>query len=46
MIDAGKDADGKALTPNEIQGLKTAVAGIQPVWTEFELLSARLAELT
>lgn len=46
MIDSGKDADGKALTPNEIQELKTAVAGIQPVWTEFKLLSGRLAELT
>jgi cyclase len=46
MIDAGKDADSKALTPTEIQELKTAVAGIQPVWTEFKRLPPRLAELT
>jgi cyclase len=46
MIDSGKDANGKVLTPGEIQELKTAVAGIQPVWSEFKLLPARLAELT
>jgi cyclase len=46
MIAAGKDANGNTLTPNELQELKTAVGGIQPVWTEFKLLSARLTELT
>jgi len=46
LIDSGKNTEGKALTPNEIQELKTAVGGIQPVWAEFKLLSARLAELT
>jgi cyclase len=46
MIDSGKGGDGKALTPNEIQELKTAAAGIQPVWTEFKVLRVRLAELT
>lgn len=46
MINAGKNADGKALTPNEIQELKTAVSGIRPVWAEFKLLPARLADLT
>jgi cyclase len=46
MINSGKDPDGKALTPNQIQELKTAVAGIEPVWNEFKLLPARLAELT
>jgi cyclase len=46
MIDSGKDANGKALTSIEIQDLKTAAAGIQPVWTEFQPLVARLAELT
>jgi cyclase len=46
MVDAGKNADGKSLTPSEIQELKTAVAGILPVWSEFQLLPPRLAELT
>jgi cyclase len=46
MIDAGKNADGKTLTPNEIQELKTAVAGIHPVWAEFKILATRLPELT
>jgi cyclase len=46
MIDSGKDAGGKALTPIEIQELKTAAAGIQPVWSEFQPLAARLIELT
>jgi cyclase len=46
MINAGKDAGGKVLTSNEIQELKTAVVGIQPVWAEFKLLPARLSALT
>ena len=46
MIDSGKDANGKTLTTAEIQELKTAAAGIQPVWTEFQPLAARLPELT
>lgn len=44
-IDSGKDASGKALTPGEIEELKTALAGLQPVWTEFQSLPARLADL-
>jgi cyclase len=46
MIDAGKDTSGKTFTPGEIEELKTAVAGIQPVWEEFKALPAHLAELT
>ena len=47
MIDSGKgDAGGKTLTAGEIEGLKTAIAGIEPVWSEFKGLPAHLAELT
>lgn len=46
MIDSGKDGAGNALTPIEIQELKTAATGIQPVWIEFQPLAARLVELT
>ncbi|MET0593014.1 MAG: MBL fold metallo-hydrolase [Polyangiaceae bacterium] len=40
-IEAPKDADGRALTDGEIAELKTAVAGIEPVWTELREIAAR-----
>jgi cyclase len=40
-IESGKDADGKALTEGEVAEFKTALAGIEPVWTELRDLAAR-----
>jgi glyoxylase-like metal-dependent hydrolase (beta-lactamase superfamily II) len=40
-IEARKDQDGRPLTEGEIAELKTAVAGIEPVWTELREIAAR-----
>jgi glyoxylase-like metal-dependent hydrolase (beta-lactamase superfamily II) len=40
-IEARKDQDGRALTDGEIAELKTAVAGIEPVWAELREIAAR-----
>jgi cyclase len=40
-IEAKKDADGRPLTDGEIAELKTAIAGIEPVWAELREIAAR-----
>ena len=40
-IESGKDPDGRALTAGEIAEFKTALSGVEPVWTEFRDLAAR-----
>ena len=40
-IESGKDAEGRQLTGGEIAELKTALAGIEPVWSEFRPLAGR-----
>ena len=40
-IDAGKDDNGKPYTEGELAELRTALAGVNPVWAEFRELAGR-----
>src|SRR6185437_10658892 len=40
-IETGKSPEGKPYTAGEIAELKTALAGVEPVWAEFRPLAAR-----
>jgi len=45
LIVAGKDDNGRALLPGEIEELKTAVKGTTPVGVEFAGIAARIDDL-
>jgi cyclase len=40
-IEAGKDPDGRVYSEGELAELKTALAGVEPVWAELKTIAAR-----
>lgn len=46
LLDDGRDGDGRALSDNDRQTYRDAIAGLQPVGREFAALASRVADLT